>query len=448
MAKRRMISIALVESNKFIEMSKGAQSLYLHCVACADDDGVIEVKRTLRTVNGRKTQLEELYNNGFLTPIEQCSDIAWVTDWQSFNSIQTTHGRASIYRKTLQAQIPNIKFVEFTGKDGNICEHNDNTVKYSLVKGSINQSSVSKVKKETVYDEQTEKPELTELTEQTELTTSCLENTFDGTPDYTVPPVREKVFSIFRTRVFYNDTNNVDTDNYTDKFLNLCERNDYKYIKQLGLEKALQGFIKQEAKYNKSVYDRFMAWTPETKVRKTKEEQEEENKKQNYAEAKKLMQRPDFNDLEERYYKAKRLDYGTIADIDVAYSLITEYDILNSTEKLDTECEYSQKQENILIRQMEKHKKTIDDYANMPGYDEFCKSIKEACEILGKEFTNETILFYCEQAYYKKGYSDFHSASKSLDSHNIIKRYEMPDYIQYQTYSEYEPEGYENLPFE
>lgn len=52
MANRRMTSLDVIDTDVFLEMSQGAQNLYFHLNARADDDGFISSPRKITKVIG------------------------------------------------------------------------------------------------------------------------------------------------------------------------------------------------------------------------------------------------------------------------------------------------------------------------------------------------------------------------------------------------------------
>lgn len=101
-----MISCTIVGSNKFIMLPKAAQALYMHFIANADDDGIVEADSVMRLVRARRRDLEALASAGYVTVIEQASNIVYISGWQSTNTIYDYRGTASIYRETLLEHFP------------------------------------------------------------------------------------------------------------------------------------------------------------------------------------------------------------------------------------------------------------------------------------------------------------------------------------------------------
>ena len=54
MASRRMLSLAEVDSDKFLQLSLSAQSLYFHLSLRADDDGFVDNLNSIKRMVGFK----------------------------------------------------------------------------------------------------------------------------------------------------------------------------------------------------------------------------------------------------------------------------------------------------------------------------------------------------------------------------------------------------------
>lgn len=71
MANRRMFSLDVVDTDRFLEMPLTAQCLYFHLGMRADDDGFIDSpKRILRYIGSNDDDLRILLTKGYLIPFE------------------------------------------------------------------------------------------------------------------------------------------------------------------------------------------------------------------------------------------------------------------------------------------------------------------------------------------------------------------------------------------
>ena len=96
MANRRMFSLSVVDTDKFLEMPATTQLLYFHLGMRADDDGFVSSPRkVLSFTNCTNDDMKVLISKGFIIPFE--SGIVVITHWKQHNYIQS-----DIYRKTIQ----------------------------------------------------------------------------------------------------------------------------------------------------------------------------------------------------------------------------------------------------------------------------------------------------------------------------------------------------------
>lgn len=94
MANRRMFSLDVVDTDKFLDMPISAQCLYFHLGMRADDDGfVASPKQIMRMATCTQGDIKVLAENGFIIPFE--SGIVVIRHWKQHNYIQSDR-----YRKT------------------------------------------------------------------------------------------------------------------------------------------------------------------------------------------------------------------------------------------------------------------------------------------------------------------------------------------------------------
>jgi len=87
MANRRMFSLEVCDTDRFMEMPLSTQGLYLQLGLRADDDGFISSpKRIVAMVGGSNDDLKLLIAKGYLIPFE--SGIIVITDWNINNWIR------------------------------------------------------------------------------------------------------------------------------------------------------------------------------------------------------------------------------------------------------------------------------------------------------------------------------------------------------------------------
>lgn len=87
MAKRRMLSISIIETDKFYNLTAGAQALYLHLNLNADDDGVVDrVKLITNQMRTKKSSYNELVLGGYIIELEE--GLIVITHWHQHNQIR------------------------------------------------------------------------------------------------------------------------------------------------------------------------------------------------------------------------------------------------------------------------------------------------------------------------------------------------------------------------
>lgn len=87
MARRRMFSLDVVDTDRFLDMPSSTQALYFHLGMRADDDGfVASPKRTTAMCGCSADDLNLLVAKGFVKPFE--SGVLVIVDWKKNNLIR------------------------------------------------------------------------------------------------------------------------------------------------------------------------------------------------------------------------------------------------------------------------------------------------------------------------------------------------------------------------
>ena len=98
MAQRRMFSLQIVDTDKFLDLPTSAQALYFHLGMHADDDGfVASPKRIMRSVGCREDDLSILVVKEFVIPFD--SGVIVITDWKLNNTLKNDRYKRTIYQK-------------------------------------------------------------------------------------------------------------------------------------------------------------------------------------------------------------------------------------------------------------------------------------------------------------------------------------------------------------
>lgn len=104
MANRRMFSLDVVGTDKFLELPVSAQCLYFHLGMRADDDGFVSSpKQVLKMLSCAVGDMKALADNGYVIPFE--SGIIVIRHWRQNNYIQTDRYKKTRYtveQSTLQ----------------------------------------------------------------------------------------------------------------------------------------------------------------------------------------------------------------------------------------------------------------------------------------------------------------------------------------------------------
>ncbi len=100
MANRRMFSLDVVDTDKFLDMPATSQSLYFHLGMRADDDGFISSpKRITAMVNCSADDLNVLISRGFVLQVGD--GIVVIRHWRQNNYIQKDRKKPTIYQAEL-----------------------------------------------------------------------------------------------------------------------------------------------------------------------------------------------------------------------------------------------------------------------------------------------------------------------------------------------------------
>ena len=88
MAKRRMLSIPIIETDKFYKLSTPAQALYMHLNLNADDDGIVDkTGLIMKMMNLKSKTYDLLVSEGYI--IDLGDGLTAITHWLSHNRIKS-----------------------------------------------------------------------------------------------------------------------------------------------------------------------------------------------------------------------------------------------------------------------------------------------------------------------------------------------------------------------
>lgn len=87
MRNKRMFSIDVVDTDKFLDMPTSTQALYFHLGMRADDDGFVTSPKKILAISGcNKDDLSLLIAKNFIIPFE--SGVIVITDWKTNNYLR------------------------------------------------------------------------------------------------------------------------------------------------------------------------------------------------------------------------------------------------------------------------------------------------------------------------------------------------------------------------
>ena len=152
MARRRMFSLDIVDTDKFLDMPSSTQALYFHLGMRADDDGFVSSpKRITKTVNCSEDDLKLLIAKKYLIPFE--SGVVVISDWKINNELKKDRCKPTIHLsefEKIQTQ-KNKSYSLITSKADTKCLQNVSKMdtqysigKYSIGKYSIGKDSIDK----------------------------------------------------------------------------------------------------------------------------------------------------------------------------------------------------------------------------------------------------------------------------------------------------------------
>lgn len=139
MARRRMFSLDVVDTDRFLDMPSSTQALYFHLGMRADDDGfVASPKRTTAMCGCSADDLNLLAAKGFVRPFE--SGVLVIVDWKKNNLLRPDRYTPTQFQKE-KAQLGILAVNQSTYQR----VPQDSIGKDSIDKSSIDKSSIEKV---------------------------------------------------------------------------------------------------------------------------------------------------------------------------------------------------------------------------------------------------------------------------------------------------------------
>ena len=116
MAQRRMFSLSVVDTDRFLTLPVGAQCLYFHLGMRADDDGFVSSPRKIMSfVTCSEDDFSILIAKGFVIPFD--SGVCVIRDWKENNYSQTDRYHPTRYVTEKQSLSIGPTGVYFTEND-------------------------------------------------------------------------------------------------------------------------------------------------------------------------------------------------------------------------------------------------------------------------------------------------------------------------------------------
>lgn len=96
MARRRMFSLDVVDTDRFLDMPSSTQNLYFHLGMRADDDGFVASPKRITAICGCSADdLKILIQKEFVIPF--ASGVTVITDWKINNQIKSDRYKPTQY---------------------------------------------------------------------------------------------------------------------------------------------------------------------------------------------------------------------------------------------------------------------------------------------------------------------------------------------------------------
>lgn len=157
MARKRMFSLLVVDTDEFLDMPSSTQSLYYHLGMRADDDGfVASPKKIVKLVNCSNDDLKLLIAKGFIIPFD--SGIIAIRHWKLNNDLKKDRYTPTIYlneKSTLKVNKNKVYSIDRNNLDTKWIQNGNNLdTQYSIDKNSIDKNS-----KEYIVQKQEENQE-------------------------------------------------------------------------------------------------------------------------------------------------------------------------------------------------------------------------------------------------------------------------------------------------
>jgi F0F1-type ATP synthase epsilon subunit len=96
MAQKRMFDKAIIDTDRFIDLSVSAKALYFLLGMEADDEGFVSYKKVMRVHGGNEDDIKILIAKGFVIIFD--SGVIVITDWHSNNWLDSRRIKRTQYQ--------------------------------------------------------------------------------------------------------------------------------------------------------------------------------------------------------------------------------------------------------------------------------------------------------------------------------------------------------------
>lgn len=119
MAQKRMFSLAVIDTDRFMDMPVSTQALYFHLGMHGDDDGFVASPRKIaRSAGCNDDDLRLLIQKQYIIPFE--SGVIVISDWGANNTLKNDRYKPTVYQdeKALLSLTPAGRYVKNIAENG------------------------------------------------------------------------------------------------------------------------------------------------------------------------------------------------------------------------------------------------------------------------------------------------------------------------------------------
>jgi hypothetical protein len=110
MADRRMISVKIAGSAKFVKLPLSTQALYFHLVINADDDGIVEAFNVMRIVGASEGDFQLLIDKEYIVLLND-DFVTYIPHWLDHNLMRDDRKVNSIYQSLLLEKVKDVRIM-------------------------------------------------------------------------------------------------------------------------------------------------------------------------------------------------------------------------------------------------------------------------------------------------------------------------------------------------